>query len=54
VEQEVLTLPEHLSSPPFFCGVRLLLHVCFVNRCLSICPFSFDLCVVCSSSIYGL
>jgi hypothetical protein len=27
--------------------------VCFVYRCLSFCPFSFDHCVVCSSSIYG-
>ena len=23
VEQELLTLPEHLSSPPGFCGVRV-------------------------------
>ena len=26
---------------------------CFVNRCLSICSFSFGHCVVCPSSIYG-
>jgi hypothetical protein len=25
----------------------------FVDRCLSFCTFSFDHCVVCSSSIYG-
>ena len=25
----------------------------FVDRCLSICPFSFNHCVVCSSLIYG-
>ena len=25
----------------------------FVDRCLSFCTFSFGLCVVCSSSIYG-
>ena len=57
VEQELLTFPEHLSSPPVFSGVRvtrsLVLYVCFVDRCLSCCPFSFDHCVVCSSSIYG-
>ena len=33
------TLPEHLSSPPVFSGVRvtrsLVLCVCFVDRCLS-------------------
>ena len=23
VEQELLTLPEHLSSPPVFCNVRV-------------------------------
>jgi hypothetical protein len=38
VEQELLTLPEHLSSPPVFSGVRvtqsLVLYVCFVDRCL--------------------
>ena len=45
------------SSSPVFSGVRvtqsLVLFVCFVDRCLSICTFSFDHCVVCSSSICG-
>jgi hypothetical protein len=53
-EQELHTLPEHLSSPPVFSGVRvtrsLVLYVCFVDRCLSFCTFSFGHCVVCSSS----
>ena len=57
VEQELPTLPEHLSSPPGFSGVHvtrsLVLYVCFVDHCLSFCLFSFDHCVVCSSSIYG-
>jgi hypothetical protein len=52
-----LTLPEHLRSPPVFSGVRvarsLVLYVCFVDRCLYFCTFSFGHCVVCSSSIYG-
>ena len=43
VERELLTLPEHLSSPPVFSGVRvtrsLVLYVCFVARCL----FFFDI-----------
>jgi hypothetical protein len=42
---------------PGFSGVRvtrsLVLYVCFVDRCLSFCTFSFGHCVVCSSSIYG-
>jgi hypothetical protein len=50
VEQELFTLPEHLISPPVFRGVRvtrsLLLYVCFVDRCLSFCTFSFGHCVV--------
>jgi hypothetical protein len=41
---------------PVFSGVRvtrsLVLYVCFVDRCLSFCTFSFGHCVVCSSSIY--
>jgi hypothetical protein len=45
VEQELLTLPEHLSSPPVFGGVRVTrsigLYVCFVDRCLYFCTFSF-------------
>jgi hypothetical protein len=50
VEQELLTLPEHLRSPPVFSGVRsLVLCVCFVYRCLSFCTFSFGHCVFCSS-----
>ena len=46
VEQELLTLPEHLSSPPVFSGVRvtrsLVLCVCFVDLCLWFCTFSFS------------
>ena len=45
------------SSSPVFSGDRdtrsLVLYVCFVDRCLYFCPFSFGHCVVCSSSIYG-
>jgi hypothetical protein len=57
VEQELPTLPEHQSSPLVFdviCVTRsLVLYVCFVDRCLSFCTFSFSRCVVCSSLIYG-
>jgi hypothetical protein len=52
VEQELLTLPKPLSSPPVFSEVRVQI-LCFVDRCLSFCTFSFGHCVVCSSSIYG-
>ena len=45
VEQELLTLPEHVSSPPVFSGVHvtrsLVLCVCFVDRCLFFCIFFF-------------
>ena len=48
---------KQMSSPPVFSGVRftrfLVLCVCFVDRFLSFCTFSFGHCVVCSSSIYG-
>ena len=37
MQRELITLPEHLSSLPFFSGVRvtrpLVLCVCFVDRC---------------------
>ena len=53
VEQELFTLPEHLSSSPVFSWVRVtrsfVLFVCFVDHCLSYFPFSFDHCVVCKS-----
>jgi hypothetical protein len=56
VEKELLTLPEYLSWPGVFSGVRvtrsLVLCVCFVDRCLSFCTFYVSHCVVCSS-IYG-
>ena len=46
VEQELLSLPDHLSSSPVFGGVRvnpsLVLCVCFLDRCLSFYPFSVD------------
>ena len=39
-----------------FSGIRVALYlvlcVCFVDRCLSCCPFSFNHCVVCPSMIY--
>ena len=49
VEQELLTLPEHLSSHPVFSGVRvtraLIFCICFVDRCLSFCLlFFWSLC----------
>ena len=57
VEQELLTLPEHLSLSPISSRIRvtrsLVLWVCFVDRCLFFCPFSFGHCIVCSSLIYG-
>ena len=44
VEQKLLTLPEHLSLPPVFSGVRvirsLVLYVCFVD------PFVLFLLVI--------
>ena len=53
---KLLTFPDHLSSSPLLSGVcvirSLVLYVCFVDRCLSFCSFSFGHCVVCSSSIY--
>ena len=48
VEQELLTVPEHLSSPLVFNEVHvtrsLVLCVCFVDRCLTFCPFFWPLC----------
>jgi hypothetical protein len=56
VVQELLILPQHLSSPPVCSGVRvtrsLVLCVFFVDRYLYFCTVSFGHCVVCSS-IYG-
>ncbi len=48
-------LPEHLSSRPMFSVGFVLLDLnflCFVDRCLSFCPFSVSHCVVCPSN-YG-
>jgi hypothetical protein len=48
------------GAPEFtlaFSGIHvtrsLVLYICFVDRYLSFCTFSFGHCVVCSSSIYG-
>ena len=55
VEQEIFTLPKHLSSSSVFSGVRvtrsLVLYVCFVDRCLYFffwplsCLFFFASCL---------
>ena len=54
MRQNRSTFPEYLIN--FFNGVRvsrsLVLSVCFVDRCLSFCTFSFGHCVVCPYSIY--
>ena len=56
VEQELITLPDHPSSPPLFSGVRvnrsLVLCVLFCRSLFVVCSFSFGHCVVCPS-IYG-
>ena len=54
VEQELLPFRRTWVHPRFLVGFVLLdlLCVCFVDRCLSFCTFSFGHCVVCSSSIY--
>ena len=56
VMNQQLPFPEHPISSPVFSGVRvtqsLVLRVCFVDHCMSFCPFSFAHCVVCPS-IYG-
>jgi hypothetical protein len=56
VEQELPTLPEHLSSPPVFSGVpvtrSVVLCVKFCRSLFVLLFFSFGYCVVCSSSIY--
>ena len=57
MEQEVLTLLEHLHALPIFSEVlvtrSLVLCVCFVDGCLSFSPFLFGHCDVCPP-IYGL
>ena len=53
---ERFTLPEHLSSPPVFSGAhfaRSFVFCVLLDRCLSVCPFSFGHCVVCFSSMSG-
>jgi hypothetical protein len=62
VEQQLLSLPEQLSSPPVFSGVRvtqsLVLYVCCFDRCLFFCPFSlcclffFDIRILITSLWY--
>ena len=52
VEQELLPFGVPEFIPVFSVTRSLVLYVCFVNRCLSFCTFSFGHCVVCSS-IYG-
>ena len=56
MEQKLFTLPEHLRAPPVFSGVHvtrsLVLCVCFIDRCLSLCTFTFGHWVACSFSNY--
>jgi len=51
VEQELLTLTEHISSHPVFSRVRvvqsLVYYTEFCRLLFSFCPFSFGHCFVC-------
>jgi hypothetical protein len=53
MEQELLNLPEHLSSPTVFSEVRvaqsLVFCVVLCRSFLSFCPLSFCYCVFCPS-----
>jgi hypothetical protein len=64
VEQEQLTFLEHTCSVPVFSGIcvtrSLVLCVCFVDHCLSFCPFlplccpSFDLRILITPSGFDI
>ena len=48
VEQEMLTVPKHMSSPQICSGVCVARYLVFcVDNCLLFRPFSFGLCIVC-------
>ena len=54
MEQELLTLPEHMSSPPVFsvvCVAQSLIFCVVFCRSLFVC-FTLDHCIVCPSSHY--
>ena len=63
VEQELLTLPKHQSSPSVFseiCVTRsIVLHACFVDRCLSFllwplcCMSFFDLRILITPLVFS-
>jgi hypothetical protein len=47
-------LHEHMSSLPDFCEVCVVQSLLFcVVFCGNVCPFSYDHCIVCPSSISG-
>ena len=58
VEQDLLTIPEHLTSPPVFSGVRvtrsLVLYIYIVDRCLFFCTFSVPLRYTDSDYPFGI
>ena len=57
VEQEVPSLPVHLTSPHVVSGVRVVQSfvycVVFYRSLFYFCTVSFGHCIVCPSSIYG-
>ena len=58
MDQELPTLPEHMSSLPVFSGVcvtrSLVLCECFVDRCLFFCIFSFFFWPLCCLFFFDL
>jgi hypothetical protein len=52
VEPELLTIPEHLSSPPVVSGVCVAQFLVFCGVFVDHCTFFYGHCIECSS-IYG-
>ena len=61
VIQQTVYIPMGTNGAPLLTDLLLYSYgseftqglLCFVDRCLSVCTFSFGHCVVCSSLIYG-
>jgi hypothetical protein len=52
VEQELLTLPEHLSSPPVFSGVRVTRSLVYLYVLwIVVCPFLITLQTLLSQTV---
>ena len=54
MEQELLTIPQHLTSPTVFSGIQVAQSLVYYVLLISVCPFAMSVLIRSTASDYPL